>query len=319
MEPPGNRDELAQQVLFNIDAMSVALLLAESEADFTLGTILRIHEELLTGTGQEQYAGKVRTVRNWLGGNPHNPCAATYVPPPPEEVPRLLEDLAAFCNDDSLPAVAQAAIAHAQFETIHPFVDGNGRTGRALIHVILRRRGLAPSVLPPISLILATFSKQYIRGLTIYRYEGPPDGEDAIDGANSWVGLFARACQRSCRDASTFEDHVCEIQERWRERLSPIRRNSSVELLIDALPGQVILTVGQASHLIGRSFRAANLAVQELVQAGILRQVNVGKRNRAFEAVEIIDAFTDLERTLASPADDTRVASPVRPVPKRHR
>jgi Fic family protein len=72
-------------------------------------------------------------------------------------VPALLEDLCAFCNDDSLPAIAQAAIAHAQFETIHPFIDGNGRTGRALIHVILRRRGLAPVVVPPVSLVLATW------------------------------------------------------------------------------------------------------------------------------------------------------------------
>ncbi|MCL2395643.1 MAG: Fic family protein [Acidimicrobiaceae bacterium] len=73
-----------------------------------------------------------------MGGSPYNPCSAAFVPPPPEFVEELVADLCAFCNDDSLPAVAHAAIAHAQFETIHPFVDGNGRTGRALIHLVLR-------------------------------------------------------------------------------------------------------------------------------------------------------------------------------------
>ena len=86
-------------------------------------------------------------------------------------------DLAEFCNDDSLPAVAQAAIAHPQFETIHPFVDGNGRTGRALIHLVLRRRGLAPRILSPVSLTLATWPRDYVGGLTRTPSEGAPDSE----------------------------------------------------------------------------------------------------------------------------------------------
>jgi Fic family protein len=95
-----------------------------------------------------------------------------YVPPPPETVAELIEDLCAFANTDDLPAVAQAAITHAQFETIHPFVDGNGRTGRAIIHLVLRRRGLALRVLPPVSLVLATLTKDYVGGLTASRYLG---------------------------------------------------------------------------------------------------------------------------------------------------
>lgn len=113
-----------------------------------IGKVVSIHQRLLTGTRLEEYAGQLRTTQNWIGGSDYNPCSAAFIPPPHEHVESLLEDLCAFCNSDSLPAVAQAAIAHAQFETIHPFVDGNGRTGRALIHVVLRRRGLAPRVLP---------------------------------------------------------------------------------------------------------------------------------------------------------------------------
>ena len=125
--------------------------------------LLEVHRRLLAATHLSEHAGRVRTIQNWIGGSSYNPCNAAFVPPPPESVAPLLEDLCAFCNEDQLPAVAQAAIAHAQFETIHPFVDGNGRVGRALIHLVLRRRGLAPRALPPISLVLATRANDYIR------------------------------------------------------------------------------------------------------------------------------------------------------------
>src|SRR5206468_3245350 len=126
---------------------------------------------------------------------------------------------------DSLPAVVQAAIAHAQFETIHPFIDGNGRTGRALIHLILRRRGLARRVLPPVSLILATWSRDYIRGLMATRYRGPATSGKAHDDLNRWIGLFAAACGRAVEDAHSFEERSREIQEDWRARLGRVRAN----------------------------------------------------------------------------------------------
>src|SRR5665811_1420877 len=134
--------------------------------------------------GWNPMGGRFRSEQNWIGGSAFNPCSAEYVPPPHELVPDLVADLCEFCNDDSLPAVAQAAIAHAQFETIHPFVDGNGRMGRALLHLVLRRRGLAPRILPPISLILATWSRDYIGGLTGARYDGSPDSPKAHAGIN---------------------------------------------------------------------------------------------------------------------------------------
>jgi len=120
--------------------------------------LLDFHQRLLAGTRLDAHAGAIRQEQNWIGGSSYNPCSAAFVPPPPEYVPDLLDDLCQFCNSDDIPAVAQAAIAHAQFDTIHPFVDGNGRTGRALIHLVLRRRGLATRVLPPVSLVLATWA-----------------------------------------------------------------------------------------------------------------------------------------------------------------
>ena len=168
------RDVTATEVLGNIAAMTWAVDAVASVETITVDHILEIHRRLLADTPLAAHAGVLRAEQNWIGGNRFNPCGAAFVPPPSEDVRGLLEDLCAFCNDDPLPAVAQAAVAHAQFETIHPFADGNGRTGRALIHVVLRRRGLAPRVLAPVSLILATWSREYVEALDATRHVGDP-------------------------------------------------------------------------------------------------------------------------------------------------
>jgi Fic family protein len=229
----------------------------------------------------------------------------------------LIADLCEFCNADDLPAVAQSAIAHAQFETIHPFVDGNGRTGRALIHMVLRRRGIAERVLPPVSLVLATLARSYIDGLTAFRYVGSASSPRAMEGLNTWVGRFASACTRSVQDATLFETRAAELEALWRELLGSVRANSATDRILRVLPGAPILTVDGAATLIGSTFNPANEAIQRLVEAGILRQVNIGRRNRAYEAPEIIAAFTALERQLASPEGNTRTSKPVRKVPER--
>ena len=223
------------------------------------------------------------------------------MPPPPEAVPGLLDDLLSFCNDDSLPALAQAAIAHSQFETIHPFADGNGRAGRTLIHLVLRRRGIAPHYVPPVSLVLATWVNDYVAGLTATRYVGSPDSDDAHEGINRWVMLFAGAAMRAVQDAMHFEQQVRELQASWVEKAGSPRRNSTVRRVIEVLPAAPVLTAGTAAELTGRSFQAANGAVSVLVEAGVLEQVRVGRRNRAFEAPELIEAFASLEQQLGSP------------------
>lgn len=307
----------AEEVLGNIDAMRAALEIGASGKPLTRDLLLEIHRRLLEGTHLAPYAGRMREVQNWIGGNDHNPCAATYVPPPPEIVGDLLDDLCAFCNSDMLPAVAQAAIAHAQFETIHPFADGNGRTGRALIYLILSRRGLASRVLPPVSLVLATRVRDYIGGLEAFRYVGDAAGHDAQVGLNAWIATFAAACVRAVDDATAFEERCALIEAGWRERLGRVRANSSIDLLVRMLPGTPIVNVKSTAVLLGRSRPQVNDAIARLVEAGILTQVTVGRRNRAFEARAVIDAFADLERQLASPAGDTLVELPARPVPAR--
>jgi len=310
-------DVTADEVLGNIEAMSWAVNTLAPRETITVDGLLEVHRRLLAGTRHERFGGKIREEQNWIGGSNYNPCSASFIPPPHEEVQDLLDDLCTFCNSDSLPTIAQAAIAHAQVETIHPFVDGNGRTGRALIHVIMRRRGLAERVLPPISLILATRADDYISGLTATRYRGDATSPGAHDGLNRWIGTFASAATRSVTDAFAFEERVGEIEVAWRERVGRIRADSATARLIRTLPGAPIVTVGGASELIGRSFQQTNEAITRLVAAKVLSQVTIGKRNRAFEASEIVDAFTDLERQLGSPEGDTLTSPPTRRVPYR--
>ena len=310
-------DVTALEVLANIDAMATAVSGVGPGDPITLDHLIAFHRRLLTGTRLEDHAGRIRTEQNWIGGSDYNPCSAVFVPPPPELLADFLGDLCAFCNDDALPAVVQAAIAHAQFETIHPFVDGNGRTGRALIHLVLRRRGLAQRVLPPVSLILATWARDYIGGLTATRYRGRAESREAHEGINLWVARFAGACNRAVSDASSFERRAQEIEAEWRERIGQVRARSATDLLLRSLIGAPVITVNSAANLIGRSFPQTNEAIGQLVNAEILRQVNVGKRNRAFEAPTIIEAFTSLERQLASPEGNTRTSKPVRTVPRR--
>jgi Fic family protein len=310
-------DVTADEVLGNVNAMNAAIHQIGPGETITLDTLLDFHRRLMANTPLAAHAGRLRDTQNWIGGSAYNPCSAAFVPPPPGHVPDLLADLCAFCNDASLPAVAQAAIAHAQFETIHPFADGNGRTGRGLVHLVLRRRGLVTRVLPPISLVLATWAEDYVSGLTATRYRGRATGAAAHAGLNLWTGRFAGACIRAVADASSFEERVRQIQQRWRTQLGRVRGGSATDLLIHWLPGAPILTVNGAADLIGRSFPQTSEAVTRLTGAGILSQVTVGKRNRVFEAKEIIDAFTDLERQIASPAGNTRSSEPIRPVPPR--
>jgi Fic family protein len=311
------RRRLTSEILNNVDAMAWAIDNLTSAKAIIQSDILAIHRRLLAGTRIEEHAGRARTEQNWIGGSNYNPCSAAFVPAPPEYVEELLDDLCAFCNSNDLPAIAQAAVAHAQFETIHPFVDGNGRTGRALIHVVLRRRALVPHVLPPVSLVLATWSRDYIDALTAARYSGSPRGRAAHDGLNRWIALFAAATRRAVDDAELYEQRARELAARWRARVGRIRAGSAVDLLIDLLTGSPIVTVQSAAALIDRSEQAINEAIARLVAAGVLAQITVGRRNRAFEARELVDAFADLERMLANPRGTSTLSEATSTVARR--
>jgi len=311
-------DRVAVEVLGNIAAMESAVALATSAETFGLNDLLSVHRTLMDNSPTRDLGGVVRHEQNWIGGSSFNPCNAAFVPPPPEHIDALLADLLDYVNGDDHSPLVQAAIAHAQFETLHPFGDGNGRTGRALIHVVLRRRGLAPTFVPPVSLVLATWSDDYVDGLMTYRHLSEPDSAERSQAAVEWIRMFATATSRACHDAAGYSTEIDEITTTWRSTLSQVRANSSTDLLLKVLPGAPIVTVESASKLIGRSKARTTDAVNALAKAGVLRQRNAGKqRYRIFEATDVLDLFTGLERTLASPTGNTRSDRPVRRVPHR--
>jgi len=304
-------DRVAVEVLGNIAAMESAVELATSAETFVLDDLLSVHRTLMENSPTPDLGGLVREDQNWIGGSSFNPCNAAFVPPPPEHLDGLLVDLLDYVNGDDHSPLVQAAIAHAQFETLHPFGDGNGRTGRALIHVVLRRRGLAPTFVPPVSLVLATWSDDYVGGLMTYRHLSEPDSAERSQAAVEWIRMFATATSRACHDAAVYSADIDEITTTWRLTLGQVRAKSSTDLLLKVLPGAPIVTVESASKLIGRSKARTTDAVNALAKAGVLRQRNAGKqRYRIFEATDVLDLFTGLERTLASPTGNTRSDRP---------
>jgi Fic family protein len=315
LDPSGR----ALEVVGNIRALTDALALADAPGPVTVEQLRSIHARLLEGTRDVHLGGAVRTEQNWIGG--HTPLDAAFVPPPPEEVPALLEDLCAYLSADDHPPLVQAAVAHAQFETIHPFADGNGRAGRALLQLVLRRRGLCLGFVPPISLVLATWSTRYVGALMGVRVDGSWRSPDVIAGWNAWLEVAAQATRLACAHADDYERRIAELVDRWREQLvasaGSLRADAAAWALLDVLPAAPLITASTAVKLTGRSERAIDGAIAQLVAAGVLKQIGGRLRYRLFEALGVFDLVTETERALASPAGDTRSAPPSRPVPHR--
>ncbi len=278
----------AAEILANIDAMQLSIERAANLTGLRPTDLLDIHRVLLERAPNSPIAGRFRTSQNWIGGNDYNPCGAAFVPPPPEEIDRLLDDLCVFTNDDALPPLVQAAIAHAQFETIHPFDDGNGRTGRTLVQVILRRRGLTPSFVPPISVVLARDKDPYLSGLTLFREDRLAD----------WIEHFAAATAEAANLAARYATRVNDLQERWREQLrdhTNPRADAAAWSLINVLPAHPIITVPVAVAATQRTRPAVANAIEGLEAARILIRLTQSPRNRAWEADGLLDLIVGLE------------------------
>jgi Fic family protein len=287
-ESAGAAAPTVREVLGNIDAMQLAIDQAASSDAVGVEHLTAIHRTLLEKTHHHTIAGVLRTGQNWIGGNDHNPCGADFVPPPPEHVRPLLEDLCEALADETLPPLVQAALVHAQFETIHPFDDGNGRTGRALIHLVLRRRGIADRYVPPISVVLAAERRRYIDGLTLFR-EGR---------VGEWVEQFAAAAARASGLASAHLNAVEALKEDWRRRLSEHgapRSDAAAWALIDILPAHPAITAPHAVAVTGRARAAVHNAVQQLVECGVLLPLTASRRNRVWEPVGLVELLEGLE------------------------
>ena len=174
-----------------------------------------MHRALLSGQrGWEDHAGRWRDQLVWIGTSAISPRGASHVAPQAPLVPPAMEDLVGFVHRDDVPVLLQAAVAHAQFETVHPFVDGNGRTGRAMVHSILRAKGILTATTAPVSAGLLTQTEQYFAALTAYR-----DGD-----AQPIVERFADAARFAASSGSRLVDDLSEQVDAARAQLSGLRR-----------------------------------------------------------------------------------------------
>jgi Fic family protein len=271
------------------------------QAALNQNLILELHG-LLMGDDAQAAPGRWREVQNWFGGFAIE--TATYVPPPPAELPRLMADLEMLLQYQPegptiISILTRAAIAHVQFEAIHPFKDGNGRTGRLLLPLMLKADGE-----PPIH--LATFLKVRKRDY----YLALEEAQKRLDWA-PWLKLFLECVIASCRHTVRLFSELRAIQVRWRETLSTAgkRRDAAIWKVGELLLGQPVVTVNSVVQRLGVTFPAANTAILELTNLGILRPENLEqRRHRVFHAHEVLNAlYTGLDDVLQEVEQQTRI------------
>ena len=300
-EQPRSQD---LEALRNIEATEHALGIGSSPGPVTVEDILSIHRTLRGG--DDPIAGQIRSGQNWIGsGFTSMPLNAQYVPPPPEAVPALMGDLVECINSPVSGPMVHAAVVHAQFEAIHPFADGNGRTGRALIHMMLRRSGLTGSCTLPISSSLARRRDDYMRALNSNCTVCGPNDPLRSAAAAEWTRLLSSAAIEASYYARRIIDHVAALRHGWLRTMSAlgVRRSNAAMRLIETLAARPVLNADSAAAMLDVDARTARRSLDLLVTAGILVQRSAGKRNRVFEASAITDALAALASINAGDSD----------------
>ncbi len=245
--------------------------------DFPLSLRLlrEIHAELLDGArGSHKLPGEFRTSQNWIGGS--RPGTAMFVPPPPEHVPTLLADMEQFIHDTSsnLPSLVKVALIHAQFETIHPFLDGNGRIGRLLIAVLFEYWGLLSEPLLYLSGYLKQHQAEYYRRLSAIRTDG--DWE-------SWVTFFLEGVASSAGDAEKNIIEVATLVASDRKRLLQSSKAGPASYrLFEMLPTMPRFTIERVRQQLDTSFPTATAAIKVLEELGIVAEITGQKKNRVY-------------------------------------
>lgn len=281
-----------REVIGNVAATEHALRIGSGTEPVTVDDICAIHHSLI---GDHPIAGAIREAQNWIGTWFSSPLTAHFVPPPPEWVPQLLEDLVVSINETGHPPLVHAAVVHAQFETIHPFADGNGRTGRALIQLMLARSGLVTTAGLPISGSLVHGRHLYIEALNRARSTCDVDSPESSAALTDWIELLADSLTGAVLTAGRVAGEVAMIERYWPSLLSTQnhRRSASTGGLLRVLAANPLVTVKKAAALTGANERTVRRSIQRLRDATILTQDGTGKRNRIYEATDVIDLFSD--------------------------
>lgn len=278
----------ALTVIGNVRAMEAATRLSEGLDE---GSILAMHERLLRHQpGLEHEAGRYRSELVWIGNRDNaGPRGASFIAPQPELVPDAVRDVVAFARRSDVPALVQVATAHAQFETIHPFVDGNGRTGRAIAQAMLRSKGLATHTTVPLSAGLLVDTASYFDALSAYR----------AGDAGPIVRRFADASRYAATTGRDLVDELARQVDRSRAALVGVRSDSVAWKIVPLLVGQPVVNTRYLVDQLGRSDVSVVRALETLAARDILTERTGFSRNRVWEhrgVLNTLDAYADRVR-----------------------
>jgi Fic family protein len=266
----------ASLIVANERAMSAAIELADRiDAD----AILAMHTALLEWSAPD-IAGRWRDEQVWIGGGDLGPHGALFVPPHHTRVPAAIADLVSFIEREDIAVLAHAAVAHAQFETIHPFPDGNGRTGRALVHALLRNKRLTRNVTVPVSAGLLTDTDAYFAALTRFR-----DGDPV-----PIVEQFAKAAFAAIANGRLLVDDLHTIRHSWDERVRA-RRNATAWRVADLLLRHPVVNAALIASELGIASQNTYRSFGPLLDAGVLVEFTDKKRNQLWRAPEVLDSL----------------------------
>ncbi|WP_187279466.1 Fic family protein [Quadrisphaera setariae] len=267
----------ARTVLGAVRALE--LLVSRAAGGIELEDVLAAHRPLMADDPHERHdAGALRRVQNWIGGSDRSPLGALHVPPTPGRVPALMEDLIAFMRRTDLDPLVQAAVAHAQFESIHPFTDGNGRIGRALVNALWRYRGVTTQMAVPIASAIVADRDEYFSLVDQYR----------TGDAAAFAHYLAVTTSRCVEESHVSAQRLAELPERWREAVRP-RSGSAAAVLLGLLTRTPVVDADDVARLTGASTARAYATIDRLVSAGVLRPITESKRNAVWAAGDVLD------------------------------
>lgn len=283
--PDDVSDRQAQRIVNSIRVMSDVI--ADGGKGVTPQVLDRWHALLFEGVPATFEPGVIRTRQNWIGTRTDTPVGADFIPPPPESVEEALSDLASFVNRVDVAPLTQAAVAHAQFETIHPYPDGNGRIGRALVYRSWAYRGVAAEITPPISRILVENREGYIDGLTAYR-EGDVD---------KWLLFFFEVVQSAVSYTRSLAMNLEALAGGWLERLAGTHEDALARRLVTELSARPVLSASDVAERYEVTERGARAALDDLADRGILsfRSLRKAKRGRPAKVYEATELFSLLD------------------------
>jgi Fic family protein len=255
------------------------------ELPLSLRLIREIHGELLSGgRGSHRMPGEFRNVQNWIGPENATLADATFIPPSVTDMQASLREFETFLHDSELPELVHAGLAHAQFETIHPFLDGNGRVGRLLITFLLVHRGVLHRPLLYLSVYLKRHRAQYYDRLTAIRHEGDWEG---------WLRFFLTGVAQTAQEATETARAILRLREAHRREVQEHVPGTNGLRLLDLLYERPLVHVNLVKDRLGVTFATANKLVEHLQALGLIREITGRRRSRVFSYAPYLALFRD--------------------------